>query len=132
MKVHPGGKFFLAGRGDHGGLAIPFIGIDSVINVKPEAEGEEERGAWGDSGSGQLPIAQILPLSTFRRPRIPRNRTRAHPRLVTTKKRGGVGFKTGFQGGRREGVLMVEGGGVGTMYKNGACGQGGKAGRHKL
>ena len=57
-------------RGEHGGLAIPFIGIDSVINVKPEAEG-----AWGDSGSGQLPIAQILPLSTFRRPRIPRNLT---------------------------------------------------------
>ena len=74
MKVRPHSgleeTFFLAGRGEHGGLAIPFIGIDSVINVKPEAEG-----AWGDSGSGQLPIAQILPLSTFRRPQIPRNRT---------------------------------------------------------
>ena len=65
-----GENIFLTCRGEHGGLAIPFIGIDRVINVKPEAEGE-----GGDSRSGQLPIAQILPLSTFRRPLIPRNRT---------------------------------------------------------
>ena len=48
MKVRPRfgrGRNFFPGsqRGEHGGLAIPFIGIDSVINVKPEAEGEEGR-----------------------------------------------------------------------------------------
>ena len=51
-----------------GGLAIPFIGIDSVINVKPEAGAAE-------GGSTELPIAEILPLSTFHRPLLPKNRT---------------------------------------------------------